>query len=198
MRIGLPKGRLLRNSEAAQNMAPSDTDSWLLRLQDIPGLVADGSLNAGITAEEWIRESRADVVRIAPLCWYHVRICAIGRPEHPVGAAPRIVSEYPSLAAEYAARQHPGATVRRAHGACEAYVPSLADLAVDCVETGRSMRERGLDIIEELFRSDVWLVCSRETEAHDRHRAQLAEWAAVIRHGRGECAWQREDVHVTT
>ncbi|MFF9018222.1 ATP phosphoribosyltransferase [Streptomyces sp. NPDC014870] len=196
MRIGLPKGRLLHHSEEARAIAPADTDCWLLRLQDIPGLVADGSLDAGITSEEWIRESRADVVRLAPLCWYHIRICAIGRPGHEVGAAPRIVSEYPTLAGEYARSRHPEATVRHVHGACEAYVPALADLAVDCVETGLSMRKRGLDIVEELFRGDVWLVCSRETATHERRRAELLAWADVIRRGEAECTWQRENAHV--
>ncbi|MDX3075924.1 ATP phosphoribosyltransferase [Streptomyces sp. MI02-7b] len=197
MRIGLPKGRLLPHSEVARALAPTGSYSWLLRLQDIPGLVADGSLDAGITSEEWIRESRADVVRLTPLCWYHVRICAIGRPGHPVGPRPRIVSEYPSLAGEYAQWRHSDATVRRVHGACEAYVPTLADLAVDCVETGLSMKKSGLDIVEELFRGDVWLVCSHETGGDVRRRAELLAWAAGIRHGEAECNWQREDVHVT-
>jgi ATP phosphoribosyltransferase len=197
LKIGLPKGRLLRHSEAARAVAPVGTSSWLLRLQDIPGLVADGSLDAGITSEEWIRESRSDVVRLTPLCWYHIRICAIGHPEHPVGPAPRIVSEYPSLAAEYTTWRHPDATVRHVHGACEAYVPTLADLALDCVETGLSMKKRGLGIVEELFRGDVWLVCSHETAADHRRRAELLAWAGGIRHGETECAWQTEDAHVT-
>jgi ATP phosphoribosyltransferase len=196
LRIGLPKGRFLHHAEAAQAVAPADAETWLLRLQDIPCLVADGSLDAGITSEEWIQETRAEVVKLAPLCWSHVRICVISKPGHHVGLSPRIVSEYPSLALEYATRRYTGATLRRVHGACEAYVPTLADLCVDCVETGQSLRRNGLHILEELFRSDVWLVCSPET-AHARRTAQLQVWATGIRHGGEVCAWQRKDAHVT-
>ncbi|MFJ4622897.1 ATP phosphoribosyltransferase [Streptomyces sp. NPDC088812] len=196
MRIGLPKGRLLRQSEAARATAPQEADSWLLRLQDIPGLVADGSLDAGITSEEWIRESGAGVERLMPLCWYHIRVCAIGLPGQEPATARRIVSEYPTLATEYAAQRHPGATVRKVHGACESYVPTLADLAVECVETGRSLQRHGLVVHEELFRGDVWLVASRRTAADDRHRRSLLSWATAVRSG-GDCTWQREGVHAT-
>ena len=190
MRIGAPKGRLLARSQDALSVAPPEASTWLLRLQDIPGLVANDVLDAGISSDEWIRETRSDVVRLAPLCWYHVRICTIASPtDRHQGRPVHIVSEYPSIAQDFANLRHPDARVRKVHGATESYVPGLADLAVDCVETGDSLRRAGLVVDEELFRADVWVVASRRAVADPPTYAALTAWARDIGTGRPACAW---------
>jgi ATP phosphoribosyltransferase len=190
MKIGLPKGRLMQYSRAAASATPHEASTWFLRLQDIPALVADLSLDAGIASEEWIRESNVDVTRVAPLCWYHIRICAIGQRDHNPDAPVRIVSEYQQLASIYAARRYKGANIRKIYGASEVYIPVLADIAVDCVETGHSLRRLGLKVIEILFRGDVWVICSRETAELPSRYAQVVQWGATIRRGEPNCRWQ--------
>ncbi|MBJ7902216.1 ATP phosphoribosyltransferase [Streptomyces sp. DSM 110735] len=199
--VGLPKGRLLPRSEAAVAVFREGAgfhdgtsgggsagepllDARFLRMPDLPGLVAEGLLDAGIAGEEWLVESGADVVRVAPLCWYHVRICALGRPDRAPdadGTEPvRVVSEYARVARHFArARWGEGHTQRTVRGSVEHYLPDLADVAVECVETGESMRRRGLVVLETLFEADVWLICSRAA-ADEETLTRLRRWAEVI------------------
>jgi len=184
MRIGLPKGRLRDRGAAAMERWPLvlpdvPAKPMSLRMQDIPDLVADGLLDVAVTSDEWLVESRADVVRVAPLCWYHVRICAIGRPSPLLGDPVRVVSEYPNIARDYAEARWPGRFVQRTvRGATEEYLPDLADIAVECVETGQSIRRRGLVVLETLFEADVWLVCSAETARAAELVEDLRTWAS--------------------
>jgi ATP phosphoribosyltransferase len=190
MKIGVPKGRLMHYSQAACSVSPRGAGTWILRIQDIPGLVADSSLDAGIASEEWIRESNAEVVRIAPVCWYHIRICVVGQRESISNGQVRIVSEYPNLASAYAMRMYQSAKIRHVHGACEEYIPILADVAVECVETGRSLRRYDLEVFEVLFRSDVWLISSWDIARVPERHAELVQWATAIRRGDPNCTWQ--------
>jgi ATP phosphoribosyltransferase len=48
--------------------------------------------------------------------------------------------------------------VLRSHGTTEAYLPDIADVIVDCVETGATLAANGLVVVEELFDSTTWLV----------------------------------------
>jgi ATP phosphoribosyltransferase len=164
LRLGLPKGRLLqRGRGAVETLAPQIAIApWFLRMPDIPALVAEDALDAGIVGEEWLVETAAPVRRIAPLGWYRVRICALGLPglarlRRPV----RVVSEYGAITHGYAtSRWGSDFRQRTVRGSVEQFVPDIADVAVECVETGHSMRSRGLVVLDTLFDADVWLVTS--------------------------------------
>ncbi|MFJ2443394.1 hypothetical protein ACIOWG_23725 [Streptomyces sp. NPDC087658] len=151
-------------------------------MPDIPDLVAEGLLDVGIAGEEWLVDSGADVVRVAPLCWYHVRICALRLPGVTPPAGPvRVVSEYPRIAGDFArARWGDGFTLRTVRGSVEHYLPDLADVAVECVETGESMRRKGLVATEALFSADVWMICSRDTARDDAVMDRLKSWAEAV------------------
>ncbi|MFJ2872852.1 hypothetical protein [Streptomyces sp. NPDC087298] len=187
LKVAMPKGRLLPRSEAAV-AALADTAPGVplharyLRMPDIPDLVCEGLVDVGIAGEEWLVESAADVVRVAPLCWYHVRICALCGPGGiPHGRKVRVVSEYQRIAGAFAAaRWADASTQRTVRGSVEHYLPDLADVAIECVETGESMRRRGLVAVETLFEADVWLICSREAAKDSGTVALLSRWAEVI------------------
>ncbi|WP_331759803.1 hypothetical protein [Streptomyces anulatus] len=187
LKVAMPKGRLLPRSEAAVvTLADSAPGVILypryLRMPDIPDLVAEGLVDVGVVGEEWLVESAADVVRVAPLCWYHVRICALCGPAGiPQGSKVRVVSEYRRIAGDFAAgRWGASSTQRIVRGSVEHYLPDLADVAIECVETGESMRRRGLVAVETLFEADVWLICSRETAKDTARVALLSRWADAI------------------
>ncbi|MEV4335502.1 hypothetical protein [Streptomyces sp. NPDC049590] len=154
-------------------------------MPDIPGLVAEGLLDVGIAGEEWLVDSGADVVRVAPLCWYHVRICALrlpGRQDATGATGPvRIVSEYPRIARDFGRRNWgDDFAVRTVRGSVEHYLPDLADVAVECVETGASMRSRGLVATETLFSADVWMICSPSAAGDDALMERLGRWAEAV------------------
>lgn len=191
MKLGLPKGRLLDRSTVAADTAArllaergdsAELQTWTLRMQDIPELVGDGLLDAGITSEEWLRETGAEVTRVAPLCWYHAKICAlVASGAAPTGELVRVVTEYPRIAAEFArTSQWSRFTTRTVRGAVESYIPAFADVAIECVETGESMRRNGLVVLETLFAADVWLVCSTRAAADPSAFEFLSDLASRI------------------
>jgi ATP phosphoribosyltransferase len=182
----MPKGRLLARGTIAMDLLATstpglDAESKFLRIQDIPGLVADGLLDAGVASDEWLADSEAQVVRVAPLCWYHAKICVISGRSPVLGDPVRVVSEFANLARKYAQGRWPDRFVQRTvRGAVEEYLPELADIGIECVETGASIRRRGLRVLDTLFEADVWLVCSpAATESKDTVDA-LRAWAAQI------------------
>ncbi|MGH3867155.1 MAG: hypothetical protein ACRDQ4_13625 [Pseudonocardiaceae bacterium] len=150
-------------------------------MPDIADLVEEDLLNAAITSDEWLIESGTDVVKVAPLCWYHVRICAITKPQAHLAGPVRVVSEYPNIAAGFASAHWDNQfTQRTVHGAVEEYLPDLADVAVECVETGENVRRRGLVVMETLFEADVWLVCSQQVAQDTETVDRLRTWASAI------------------
>ncbi|OUE22499.1 ATP phosphoribosyltransferase [Clavibacter michiganensis] len=167
VRIGLPKGRLRsRSSQLLQELSDREVlvEPYLLRIQDIPGLVASGALDMGVASEEWIAESRSDVVTHLDLKWYTITVSLIGhadgRPPGERGGPLVIASEYPELTRLYAQRELADRTVSilKTHGATESYVPRLAAVAVDCVETGATLRDMGLVVLDDLMTCSVMLI----------------------------------------
>jgi ATP phosphoribosyltransferase len=183
----MPKGRLLPRSEAAVAALPvvpggGEVRAQYLRMPDIPALVGENLLDAGVVGEEWLVESDVDVAKIAPLCWYHVKICVLAMPSQPIhDGRPRLVSEYHHIAEDYGHRRWGQRfTQRTVRGSVEQYVPNLADVAIECVETGESMRKRGLVVQETLFEADVWLISSHRAAADEQTVASLRDWAGAI------------------
>ena len=60
------------------------------------------------------------------------------------------------------------------HGSTEAYAPGLADLVVDCVETGQTAREHGLEELFTLLDSRLRLVARPDLPEAER-RPDLVE-----------------------
>jgi ATP phosphoribosyltransferase len=193
--LGLPKGRLLAHSRRILGrlgiheemmrkyrftIPDKHAVARLVKMQDIPGLVQQGLLDIGVAPDEWIEECGGGVHRIASLGWYRARICLLvhrssdyvkfGDPDWPTGSRPcRVVTEYPNLARNYLHSTYPNAQVLSIRGSAEAFLPDLADAIVDCVETGKTAEENGLDIIDVIQYCDVHVICrSVEHNIQDR------------------------------
>lgn len=185
MRLGLPKGRLIETSEralealgtrrassAAYRLETGDVAIWLLKMRDIPSLVAAGDLDLGIAPDEWIEECGGDCERLAGLDGYFTRVSVLA----PSNRAPRldtdeplrVATEFPRLTRTHLGRRAPNLRIVEVHGSCEAYPPELADVVVDCVETGETAREHGLEELTTLLSSRLQLIASPALAVEDR------------------------------
>lgn len=63
----------------------------------------------------------------------------------------RIATEYPGLTSRWARARGLAHVVLRAHGSTEGYAPDLADVVVDCVETGATLAANGLEAVETVL-----------------------------------------------
>src|SRR5262245_12639065 len=143
----------------------------LLRAQEMPRYVQDGSLDCGLTGYDWILENDAHVVELAELVFSKVS----RRPVRWVLAVPenspvrsvkdlqgkRIATEVVQLTRRWLARHGVEALVEFSWGATEVKPPRLADAIVEVTETGSSLRANNLRIIAELMQSTPRFITSR-------------------------------------
>ncbi len=157
----------------------------VLRPQEIPKFVEEGFFDVGITGSDWIAETGADVVGLADLAYTKtdigttVRIVlAVSRESGWKAAADlpegvRVSTEYPNIVKEYFAKMGKDARVYLSYGATEAKIPEMADAIVELTETGTTIRQHGLQIIDTLLESDTKLIANHASYADPEKRQEM-------------------------
>jgi ATP phosphoribosyltransferase len=146
----------------------------LLRPQEIPLYVQDGLFDLGITGQDWIAETDADVEVLTSLTYAksgtgHGTGVVLAVPaDHPANSAKemptgsRISTEFVNLTKRYFDDLGIDVRVVWSFGATEAKVPEIVDAIVDVTETGSTLRAHGMKIIETLMTSEPVLVANRD------------------------------------
>ena len=147
----------------------------LLRPQEIPTYVQDGLFDIGITGQDWIAETDADVEVLADAVVREERDGA--RHTRRAGGSERARrrtaparsrrarasrTEFMHLTERYFAELGIDVKVVWSFGATEAKVPEIVDAIVDITETGSTLRAHGMKIIETLLESQPVLVANRD------------------------------------
>lgn len=143
----------------------------LLKDGDVPLYVGYGIADLGVVGSDVLEESDGDLLVPARLRAGRSRLSFIGRP----GALPapgsqvRLATKYPVTARRAVARRSWGAEVLTLSGSVElAPLLDLADLALDIVQTGRTLAENGLEELEVVAEVTPCLVVNRAS--YLRHR----------------------------
>jgi ATP phosphoribosyltransferase len=164
----------------------------VLRPQEIPVYVADGLFDLGITGQDWIAETSAEVEVLASLSYaktgpgHGTKIVLAVPNEHPANAAKempagsRISTEFVKLTERYFAELKIPVKVAWSYGATEAKVPEIVDAIVDVTETGSTLRAHGMKIIETLLASDPVLVANREAASDPVKRAAMDDITTLL------------------
>ena len=157
----------------------------VIRPQDMPLQVANGNFDLAITGEDWLADHLykfppSPVENILTLGFGKVRIVAVVSKRLPFEnpqdfraplrrqdiTALRIASEYINIADKYARENHLSpCRLIPTWGASEAFLPEDADLLIENTQTGRTLAQHGLRIIDTLFESSACLIGS--TQAAD-------------------------------
>jgi ATP phosphoribosyltransferase len=165
----------------------------ILRPQEIPLYVQDGLFDLGITGQDWIAETDADVEVLTSLTYaksgtgHGTRVVLAVPNEHPANSAKeipegtRISTEFVELTKRFFADLGIGVKVSWSFGATEAKVPEIVDAIVDVTETGSTLRAHGMKIIETLLSSDPVLVANRESAADAAKRAAMEDLVTLLR-----------------
>ncbi|HLH76589.1 MAG TPA: ATP phosphoribosyltransferase [Candidatus Binataceae bacterium] len=187
LKFGIPKGSLeaqtlelmrksgWRISVDARSYLPKVDDptlsARLLRPQEMPRYIFDGSLDAGITGHDWVVENDVDLIQVesfvyskvslAPTRWVLVvpNSSPVRRMEDLAGK--RVATEMVNFTRRVFIQRKINVEVEFSWGATEAKVAEgLVDAAIEVTETGSSLRANGLRIVEELLTSTPVLVAS--------------------------------------
>ncbi|MCA1554078.1 MAG: ATP phosphoribosyltransferase [Chloroflexi bacterium] len=187
--IALPKGRLLERSlhlldasglpfpDARSNsrrlmFRDRETDSRLILVKpvDVVTYVEHGAADVGIVGEDVLHESGVDVLQPLTLPFGHCRIVVAGTPAQRDANLRlltnlRVATKYPRLTREHFARRGLSAEIIALSGSIElGPAIGLADLLVDVVETGRTLRENGLVEIETILRCSACVIVNRASQ----------------------------------
>lgn len=163
-----------------------------VRPSDVPTYVEAGAADLGITGKDVIVEQRdRRVYELADLGYGRCRMALaaragsddLERAEKRLGVM-RIATKYPRTAAEYLGSTGRQAEIVEIKGSVElAPLVGLADGIVDLVDSGRTLAENGLEVVEEISVCTARLVANRV--AHKLRVDELDAMVARLREAAG-------------
>lgn len=166
-----------------------------VRAQDIPEFVADGAADAGVTGLDLIRESGRWVRPICDLGFGRCRLAVAAtedsgiRSLSDIQAGARVATSFPRMTARFFADASLDISLVPISGAAE-IAPHLgiADVIVDLVSSGSTLRVNGMREVETILESSARLVVRESDmelpESDERRRAiddLVAALSSVIR-----------------
>lgn len=129
---------------------------FLAKGPDVPTYVEYGAADIGVVGSDTIMEEGRRVYEVLDLGFGKCRMCVCG----PASAQEllkhhemiRVASKYPNIAKDYFYnKKHQTVDIIKLNGSVElGPIVGLADVIVDIVETGSTLKENGLQVLEEI------------------------------------------------
>lgn len=129
---------------------------FLAKNPDVPTYVEYGAADIGVVGSDIINEENRRVYEVLDLGFGKCRMCVCG----PKSAGEllkhhekiRVASKYPHIAKDYFYnKKHQTVDIIKLNGSVElGPIVQLSDVIVDIVETGSTLRENGLGVLEEI------------------------------------------------
>lgn len=204
MRIAVPnKGRLADQTltlfERAGLKAESRVDRALVanlgedfqaifvRAQDIPEFVGDGAADLGVTGADLLAESSQTVLELLDLEFGRCRLAVAVRDESPIrdprnlepGA--RVATSFPTATTRFFQELEVDVRVAPVSGAAE-IAPHLgvADVIVDLVSTGSTLKVNGLREIGTILNSTARLIANPEAASDPEKGGRISELVMAL------------------
>lgn len=184
--VALPKGKLFDRAAAllaqagytcadlredSRRLVLTDEDRRvrfiITKTMDLPTYVEYGAADLGIIGKDVLLEEQKDVYELLDLQFGRCRMAvavpeARRLPKLSDYAHMRVATKYPRTAERYFHRMGVQMEIIRLHGSIElAPMVGLAELIVDLVETGRTLRENHLVEIAQVYTSTARLIANR-------------------------------------
>ena len=129
---------------------------FLSKGPDVPTYVEYGAADIGVVGKDTILEEDRRVYEVLDLGYGKCRMCVCGPAkskellEH--HEMIRVATKYPHIAKDYFYnKKHQTVDIIKLYGSVElGPLVGLADVIVDIVETGSTLRENGLEVLEEI------------------------------------------------
>lgn len=129
---------------------------FLSKATDVPAYVELGAADIGVVGKDTIIEEGRKLYEVLDLNFGRCRMCVAGpasaRKQLNDGSLIRVASKYPRIAKDYFYNcKHQTAEIIKLNGSVElAPIVGLSEVIVDIVETGSTLKENGLEVLEEI------------------------------------------------
>jgi len=162
-------------------------EALFVRAQDIPEFVADGAADAGVTGLDLVRESGRELDELADLQYGRCRLAVAAKDDSGVAslgdvtAGMRVATVFPRITRRFFDDRRVAVEVVPISGAAEiAPHIGIADVIVDLVSTGSTLRVNGLREIATVFESTSRLISAPAVRADGARSRALEELVAAL------------------
>ncbi len=185
--IALPKGRIAKETlaifektfntkfefEDRKLILEKEKFRFLLvRNQDVPTYVLNHAADLGVVGLDVLVEKEMDLVKLLDLGIGKCRVCIgmknedeldFGKPE--ITVATKMVN----ITREYFSSKAMAVKIIKLYGSIElAPIVGLSDAIVDIVETGATMKQNGLKVVEDILESSAHLIANKNSFITDK------------------------------
>jgi len=147
-----------------------DIEVMFVRAQDIPGFVASGAIDIGITGMDQLAESGADAVCLLDLDFGHCRL-SVAVPEasgikdvNGIRDGCRVATSFPNLTKKFFDSKKKKVEIVNVSGAAE-IMPymNVSDIIVDLVSSGSTLKTNRLVAIENIIESQAIVIGNKDS-----------------------------------
>ena len=162
---------------------------FLAKASDVPTYVEYGAADIGVVGKDTILEEGRNLYEVMDLGFGKCKMCVCG----PASAKEilakneiiRVASKYPNIAQDYFQnKKNQTVEIIKLNGSVElAPIVDLAEDIVDIVETGSTLRENGLEVLEEICPLSARVVVNQVSlkMEHERIRKLLNDLNKLIK-----------------
>lgn len=149
---------------------------FLAKATDVPTYVEYGAADIGIAGKDTIMEEGRKLYEVVDLGIGKCRMCVCGpesaREKLKHHELIRVATKYPRIAKDYFYnRKYQTVEIIKLNGSIElAPIVGLADVIVDIVETGSTLRENGLVVLEEVCGLSARIVVNQVSMKRENER----------------------------
>ena len=138
----------------------------LVKPSDVPTYVEHGVADMGVVGKDTLLEEECDVFEMLDLGFGACRMAVAGFPEKKKAwqsrAINRVASKYPRLSRSYCRGLGMNVETIKLNGSVElGPIVGLADVIIDIVESGRTLKENGLEVLDALCDISARLIVNR-------------------------------------
>lgn len=129
---------------------------FLAKANDVPTYVEYGAADIGVVGKDTILEEGRKLYEVIDLGLGKCKMCVAGPKEAKEllhhGELIRVATKYPNIAKDYFYnKKHQTVEIIKLNGSIElAPIVGLSEVIVDIVETGSTLKENGLEVLEEI------------------------------------------------
>ena len=186
LNIALPKGRLGEKAYGVlaqagypcpevlmdnrkltfENEAAGVRYFWV-KPSDVAVYVERGATDLGIAGSDILMEYRPDVYELLDLRMGRCRMCVAGPKDFEDDHAHtlRVATKFPTIARRYYNARSREIDLIHLNGSIElAPILGLSDVIVDIVETGKTLRENGLAVLDEIVPISARLIANKSSD----------------------------------